>query len=39
MWQEKYISTLIEEYKTILSGTEESSEKFWKLITHVLENI
>ena len=31
MWQEKYISTLIEEYKTILSGTEESSEKFWKL--------
>ena len=31
MWQEKYISTLIEEYKTILSENENSSEKFWKL--------
>ena len=31
MWQEKHISTLIEEYKTILSENENSSEKFWKL--------
>ena len=31
MWQEKHISTLIEEYKAILSGNENSSEKFWKL--------
>ena len=31
MWQEKHISTLIEEYKTILTENENSSEKFWKL--------
>lgn len=30
-WQEAYMEKLIEEYKALLGGNEQASEKFWAL--------
>ena len=30
-WQEAYMEKLVEEYKSLLSGTENASEKYWAL--------
>ncbi len=30
-WQEAYMERLVQEYIELLSGTENASEKFWKL--------
>ena len=30
-WQESYMERLVQEYIELLSGTENASEKFWKL--------
>ena len=30
-WQEAYMERLVEDYKTLLSGAEKASEKYWAL--------